>query len=121
MPGIFRLWRTTSRGVGKSLTFHRVGLERSALRGRAHERGGLRGIERHACPTTGSCGGMYTPTRERLVRVAGALLLGSSTWPIPTPEKAYRAAASALVLVEAVKRSLPLDISHRRSIKTPSP
>jgi dihydroxy-acid dehydratase len=77
------------------------------------------GIERNACPTVGACGGQYTAnTMSSSFEALGMSLLGSSQMASPDPEKADSAAASAKVLVEAVKRDLkPRDIITRRSIE----
>ena len=77
------------------------------------------GIERNACPTTGSCGGMYTAnTMSSSFEALGMSLLGSATMSNPDAEKAESAARSARVLVEAVKRNIrPRDIITRRSIE----
>ncbi|HMM64318.1 MAG TPA: dihydroxy-acid dehydratase, partial [Mesorhizobium sp.] len=77
------------------------------------------GIERNACPTTGSCGGMYTAnTMSSSFEALGMSLLYSSTMASPDPEKIESAAESGRVLVEAVKRNIkPSDIITRKSIE----
>ena len=77
------------------------------------------GIERHACPSTGSCGGMYTAnTMSSSFEALGMSLLHSSTMASPDHEKIESAAQSGRVLVEAVKRNIrPRDIVTRRSIE----
>src|SRR5512139_1330811 len=77
------------------------------------------GIERNACPTVGACGGQYTAnTMSSSFEALGMSLLGSSQMASPDPETADSAAASARVLVEAVKRDLkPRDIITRKSIE----
>ena len=77
------------------------------------------GIERNACPTVGACGGMYTAnTMSSSFEALGISLLGSSQMASPDPEKADSSAASARVLVEAIKRDLkPRDIITRKSIE----
>jgi dihydroxy-acid dehydratase len=77
------------------------------------------GIEHHACPTVGACGGMFTAnTMSSSFEALGMSLLGSSQMASPDPEKADSAAASARVLVEAIKRDLkPRDIITRKSIE----
>jgi len=77
------------------------------------------GIERHACPSTGSCGGMYTAnTMSSSFEALGMSLLYSSTMANPDQEKIDSAAASGRVLVEAVKRNIrPRDIVTRKSIE----
>src|SRR5690242_3767324 len=77
------------------------------------------GIEKNACPTVGACGGMYTAnTMSSSFEALGMSLLGSSQLASPDPEKADSAAASARVLVEAVKNNLkPRDIVTRKAIE----
>ncbi len=77
------------------------------------------GIERHACPGTGSCGGMYTAnTMSSSFEALGMSLLYSSNMANPDQEKIDSAAQSAHVLVEAVKKGIkPRDIITRQSIE----
>ena len=77
------------------------------------------GIERNACPSAGSCGGMYTAnTMSSSFEALGMALMYSSTMANPDDEKVGSAAESARVLVEAVKRDLkPRDIITRKSIE----
>jgi dihydroxy-acid dehydratase len=77
------------------------------------------GIERHACPSVGACGGQYTAnTMSSSFEALGMSLLGSSQMASPDAEKAESAAASARVLVDAIKRDLkPRDIITRESIE----
>lgn len=77
------------------------------------------GIERNACPSSGSCGGMYTAnTMSSSFEALGMALLYSSTMANPDDEKVGSAAESARVLVEAVKRDLkPRDIVTKKAIE----
>ena len=77
------------------------------------------GIEKNACPSVGACGGMYTAnTMSSSFEALGMSLLGSSQMAAPDPEKADSAAASARVLVNAIRQDLkPRDIVTRRSIE----
>jgi dihydroxy-acid dehydratase len=77
------------------------------------------GIERNACPSVGACGGMYTAnTMSSSFEALGMSLLGSSQMASPDPEKADSAAASANVLVNAVRKGIrPRDIITRKSIE----
>ncbi len=77
------------------------------------------GVERNACPTTGSCGGMFTAnTMSSSFEALGMSLMYSSTMANPDDEKTQSTAASARVLVEAVKKNLrPRDIITRKSIE----
>ncbi|HEX2567331.1 MAG TPA: dihydroxy-acid dehydratase [Burkholderiales bacterium] len=76
------------------------------------------GIEKNACPSVGACGGQYTAnTMSSSFEALGMSLLGSSQMASPDAEKADSAAASARVLVEAVRRNLrPRAIITRKSI-----
>ena len=77
------------------------------------------GIERNACPSTGSCGGMYTAnTMSSSFEALGMSLLYSSTMANPDREKIGNASEAGRVLVEAVKKNIrPLDIVTRDSIE----
>ncbi|VWD11208.1 dihydroxy-acid dehydratase [Burkholderia contaminans] len=77
------------------------------------------GVEQNACPTSGSCGGMYTAnTMSSSFEALGMSLLYSSTMANPDQEKVDSAAESARVLVEAVKRDLkPRDIITKEAIE----
>jgi len=77
------------------------------------------GIEKHACPTVGACGGQYTAnTMSSSFEALGMSLLGSSQMASPDPEKADSAAESARVLVEAIRNNLrPRDIVTRKAIE----
>jgi len=77
------------------------------------------GIEKHACPSVGACGGMYTAnTMSSSFEALGVSLLGSSQMASPDAEKADSAAQSAQVLVEAIRKDIkPRDIVTRKSIE----
>ncbi|MCA8303240.1 dihydroxy-acid dehydratase [Burkholderia seminalis] len=77
------------------------------------------GVEKNACPTSGSCGGMYTAnTMSSSFEALGMSLLYSSTMANPDQEKVDSAAESARVLVEAVKHDLkPRDIITKEAIE----
>jgi dihydroxy-acid dehydratase len=77
------------------------------------------GIEKHACPSVGACGGMYTAnTMSSSFEALGMSLLGSSQMASPDPGKAESAAESARVLVNAIKNDIkPRDIVTRKSIE----
>jgi dihydroxy-acid dehydratase len=121
VPGIYVYGGTIKPGhwKGKDLTivsaFEAVG-EFTAGRMSKED---FDGIERNACPSSGSCGGMYTAnTMSSSFEALGMALLYSSTMANPDDEKTGSAAESARVLVEAVKRDLkPRDIITRRSIE----
>jgi dihydroxy-acid dehydratase len=121
VPGIYVYGGTIKPGnwKGKDLTivsaFEAVG-EFTAGRMSKED---FDGIERNACPSAGSCGGMYTAnTMSSSFEALGMGLLYSSTMANPDDEKVGSAAESARVLVEAVKADLkPRDIITRKSIE----
>ncbi|UGS90059.1 dihydroxy-acid dehydratase [Ralstonia wenshanensis] len=121
VPGIYVYGGTIKPGhwKGKDLTivssFEAVG-EFTAGRMSAED---FEGIEKNACPSSGSCGGMYTAnTMSSSFEALGMSLLYSSTMANPDQEKVDSAAESARVLVEAVRRDLkPRDIITRKSIE----
>ena len=121
VPGIYVYGGTIRPGhwKGKDLTivssFEAVG---EFTAGRMSQED-FEGVEQNACPTTGSCGGMYTAnTMSSSFEALGMSLLYSSTMANPDQEKVDSAAESARVLVEAVKRDLkPRDIITKRSIE----
>ncbi len=79
----------------------------------------LTAIERHACPGAGSCGGMFTAnTMSSAFEAMGMSLPYSSTMAAEDAEKAESTAASARVLVEAVRRQiLPRQILTRKAFE----
>ncbi len=121
VPGIYVYGGTIKPGnwKGKDLTivsaFEAVG-EFTAGRMSKED---FDGIERNACPSSGSCGGMYTAnTMSSSFEALGMGLMYSSTMANPDDEKVGSAAESARVLVEAVKADLkPRDIITRKSIE----
>ncbi|VVE51827.1 dihydroxy-acid dehydratase [Pandoraea pneumonica] len=121
VPGIYVYGGTIKPGnwKGKDLTivssFEAVG---EFTAGRMTE-ADFKGIEKNACPSTGSCGGMYTAnTMSSSFEALGMSLLYSSTMANPDQEKVDSAAESARVLIEAVKQDIkPRDIITRKSIE----
>ena len=121
VPGIYVYGGTIKPGnwKGKDLTivsaFEAVG---EFTAGRMSQED-FDGIERNACPSSGSCGGMYTAnTMSSSFEALGMSLLYSSTMANPDDEKLDSCAESARVLVEAVKRDLkPRDIITRKAIE----
>ena len=77
------------------------------------------GIERNACPSTGSCGGMFSAnTMSSSFEALGLSLLGSSNMANTDREKLDSAAESGRVLVAAVRAGItPRYIITRRSIE----
>ncbi|MGP8432761.1 dihydroxy-acid dehydratase [Paraburkholderia fungorum] len=121
VPGIFVYGGTIRPGNWKGVdltivsSFEAVG---EFTAGRMTQKD-FEGIERNACPSTGSCGGMYTAnTMSSSFEALGMSLLYSSTMANPDDEKVDSAAESARVLVQAVKADLkPRDIITRQSIE----
>ncbi|WP_409288815.1 dihydroxy-acid dehydratase [Peribacillus sp. SCS-37] len=78
----------------------------------ALDEGGLHEIECHACPGSGSCGGMYTAnTMASAIEALGMSLPGSSSNPAETPEKGedcFKAGQAVYALLE--KGIFPRDI-----------
>jgi dihydroxy-acid dehydratase len=76
-------------------------------------------VERKAIPGAGSCGGMYTAnTMSSAIEALGLSLPYSSTMAAEDAEKAESAAASARVLVEAIRhRRLPRTILTREAFE----
>jgi dihydroxy-acid dehydratase len=81
--------------------------------------GELREVERRACPGKGSCGGMFTAnTMSSVFEAMGMSLPYSSTMAAEDDEKAESAAASARVLVDAVRAGLtPARILTRQAFE----
>jgi dihydroxy-acid dehydratase len=79
----------------------------------------FKAIERKACPGAGSCGGMFTAnTMSSAIEVLGMALPYSSTMAAVDEEKAESTAASALALVEAIKKQiLPSQILTRKAFE----
>lgn len=121
VPGIFIYGGTIKPGKwkGRDLTivsaFEAVG---ELTAGRIGQQD-FEGIERNACPGTGSCGGMYSAnTMSSSFEALGMALPYSSTMNNPDHEIDAAAAEAARILVEAVKRDLkPRDIINRDSIE----
>jgi dihydroxy-acid dehydratase len=121
VPGIYVYGGTIKPGrwKGKDLTivsaFEAVGEFTSGRMSKED----FDGIEKNACPSSGSCGGMYTAnTMSSSFEALGMALMYSSTMANPDDEKVGSCAQSARVLVEAVKRDLkPRDIVTRKSIE----
>ena len=74
-------------------------------------------IEKKACPSSGSCGGMFTAnTMSSAFEALGMSLPYSSTMAAPDAEKTVSAAESARVLMGAIKRQLlPRDIMTKEA------
>jgi dihydroxy-acid dehydratase len=79
----------------------------------------LTGVEKHACPGAGSCGGMYTAnTMSSAFEAMGMSLMYSSTMAAEDEEKADSAARSAEVLVDCIRHQrLPRHILTRKAFE----
>ena len=114
MPGIYVYGGTIKPGhhKGKDLTivsvFEAVG--QKAANNISDE--DFLAIEKKACPTIGSCGGMFTAnTMSSAFEAMGMSLPYSSTMAAPDEEKRESAAASAKAVMRAVETNLrPRDI-----------
>jgi dihydroxy-acid dehydratase len=121
IPSIFVYGGTIKPGHlnGQNLTvvsaFEAVG-EFSAGR---IDRNQLLDVERHACPGSGSCGGMFTAnTMSSAIEAMGMSLPYSSTMAAEDREKSDSAAESALFLAAAVRQQLlPRQIITRKSLE----
>jgi dihydroxy-acid dehydratase len=76
-------------------------------------------VERRSCPGAGSCGGMFTAnTMSSAIEAMGMSLPYSSTMAAEDQEKSDSTAASARVLLEAVRRQiLPRQILTRKAFE----
>lgn len=121
IPSIFVYGGTIKAGhfQGKDLTvvsaFEAVG---QFCAGKITE-GELTEVERRACPGAGSCGGMYTAnTMSAAIEAMGLSLPYSSTMAAEDQEKAESAAASGVVLDEAIRKQiLPRHILTRKAFE----
>ncbi len=76
-------------------------------------------IERHACPGSGSCGGMYTAnTMSSAIEAMGLALPFSSTMAADSDEVVENAGASAAALAHAVRKQiLPRQLLTRKAFE----
>lgn len=79
----------------------------------------LRGIECHACPGAGSCGGMYTAnTMASAMEAIGMSLPGSSTNPAVTSEKANDCVAAGEAVYHLLEKGIyPKDIMTKEAFE----
>ena len=121
VPSIYVYGGTIKPGhhAGKDLTIVSVFEAVGQLTAGTLSRADFDAIEEKACPSAGSCGGMYTAnTMSSSFEALGMSLMGSSSMANPDQEKTDSAAESARVLVEAVKANRkPRDIITRKSIE----
>jgi len=67
----------------------------------------FRAVEQHACPGSGSCGGMYTAnTMSSAIEALGLSLPGSSTMAAEDAEKRESSAASGAALLRCIETDL---------------
>ncbi len=67
----------------------------------------FRAVEQHACPGSGSCGGMYTAnTMSSAIEALGLSLPGSSTMAAEDAEKRDSSAASGAALLRCIESDL---------------
>lgn len=120
VPGIYVYGGTIRPGVWKGNALNIVSVFEAvgAFTSGRMDAEDFEGIERNACPSSGSCGGMYTAnTMSSSFEALGMSLLGSSTMANTDAEKVDSAAESARVLVRAIARDIkPRDIITRQSI-----
>lgn len=120
-PGIFVYGGTIQPGrhAGRDLTivsvFEAVG--QSAAGNLSDE--DFLNIEKKACPSIGSCGGMFTAnTMSSAFEALGMSLPGSSTMAATDDEKRLSAAESARVVVHAVRQNIrPRDIMTKEAFE----
>jgi len=121
VPSIYVYGGTIKPGHhgGKDLTIVSVFEAVGQLTAGTMARADFDAIEEKACPTVGSCGGMYTAnTMSSSFEALGLSLMGSSSMANVDDEKTDSAAESARVLVDAVKANRrPRDIITRESIE----
>ncbi len=121
VPGIYVYGGTIKPGSyqGRDLTIVSVFEAVGEFTAGRMSQGDFEAIEQNACPSSGSCGGMYTAnTMSSSFEALGMSLLGSSTMANPDEEKVTSAAQSARVLVDAVRANIkPRDIITRASIE----
>ena len=79
----------------------------------------FRAIEAHACPGSGSCGGMYTDnTMSSAIEALGMALPGSSTMASPDDEIVSATSAAGRALVTLIQRDLrPAQIMTRKAFE----
>lgn len=79
----------------------------------------LSDLERHACPSAGACGGMYTAnTMATAIEAMGLSLPGSSSYPATSPEKARECERAADAIRIAMERDIrPRDLLTRAAFE----
>ncbi len=79
----------------------------------------LEDIERHACPSAGACGGMYTAnTMATAIEAMGLTLPGSSSYPATSPEKMRECERAAEVIKVCMEKDIrPRDLMSRAAFE----
>ncbi|MEN1967496.1 dihydroxy-acid dehydratase [Lentibacillus sp. N15] len=79
----------------------------------------LKGIECHACPGAGACGGMYTAnTMASAMEAIGMSLPGSSSNPAESPEKAKDCIAAGETVYHLLEKGIyPKDIMTKEAFE----
>ncbi len=77
------------------------------------------GIEKHACPGAGSCGGMYTAnTMSTAIEALGMSLPGSAAHPALSVEKSRDVRDAGRAVIELLKRDIrPRDILTKQAFE----
>ncbi|MCR4368299.1 MAG: dihydroxy-acid dehydratase [archaeon] len=77
------------------------------------------GIEKNACPGSGSCGGMYTAnTMAVAIEALGMSLPGSASNPAISQEKAADSLAAGVQVVELIKKGIrPKEIMTKKAFE----
>lgn len=76
-------------------------------------------IERHACPSAGACGGMYTAnTMATAIEAMGMSLPGSSSYPAMSPEKRRECERAGQVIKTTMEKDIrPRDLMTRAAFE----
>lgn len=76
-------------------------------------------LERHACPSAGACGGMFTAnTMATAIESMGLSLPGSSSTPASSPSKMRECARSAEAIKTCLEKNIrPRDLLTKRSFE----
>lgn len=76
-------------------------------------------LERHACPSAGACGGMFTAnTMATAIESMGLSLPGSSSTPASSPSKMRECARAAAAIKTCMEKNIrPRDLLTKRSFE----
>ncbi len=121
IPSIFVYGGTIKAGVhnGRNITIMSAFEAVGKYTVQAMSKDELLDIERHACPGSGSCGGMYTAnTMASLIEAMGLSLPYSSTMAAEDADKSDSAVQSAIMLINIIeKQLLPRSILTRQAFE----